>query len=77
MRLERQKPRLLILALLGVVLAPLWGTVNGEMADVQPPWSASVPRSAIVFGGSDSTAPVKPRVIFCMLNRFSARPGKR
>jgi len=61
----------LLLALLGVVAALLLGAVNVEMAAVRPAWNAGVPRSVIVFGGSDQAAsPVKPRLIICMLKRF-------
>ena len=69
-----------MLALLGVVLALLLGAVNVEMAAVRPPWNAGVPRSVIVFGGSDQAAsPVKPRAIVCMLKLFlnaPAAPGR-
>jgi len=65
-----------MLALLGVVLALLLGAVNVEMAVVRPVWSAGVPRSVIVVGGSDQAAsPVKPRVIICMLKRFLNAPA--
>jgi hypothetical protein len=65
-----------MLVLLGVVLALLLGAVNVEMVAVRPPWNTTVPRSVIVFGGSDQTgSPLAPRMIMCMLNRLFKATG--
>lgn len=67
-----------MLALLEVALALLLGAVTVEMGAVRPSWNAGVPRSVIVFDGSDQGArPVKPRAILCMLNRFLNATGAR
>jgi hypothetical protein len=68
-----------MLFVLGVGLAVALGAVNVEMAAVRAPWSEGVPKSVIVFGGSDQAAsPVKPRVIMCMRNRlFNATEAPR
>ena len=69
-----------MLAILGAASVFLLEAVTVEMGAIQPAWNAGVPRSVIVFVGSDEAASsVKPGMILCMLKQLlnaPAAPGR-